>query len=200
MAGAAFLFFLINRFFGDDTLADLPGTEVSAIGFFKPDHVDWRSRFGQAKSIALSGITLNRTSNTYLSELGACLDRGGKVRILLVDYRTPAMEAAAQRFYKHQDIDKIRREFQQSLDGFETLVAGRSKGKTAQIRLCSTVPALGIWLIDKGLPSAEIWAEIYSFRGNRDPAMELQPRRDGDWYYFFEEQYESLWNASVAWP
>jgi len=199
-AGAGFLFFLLNRFFGIETGTFLGNDgPISATKFFKHDFDDLRDRLGNAESIDINGITLARTSNTYINEFNKCLAHGGSVRILIVDPKHPVLEAVANRFNKHQDANKIRREIEQSLDNLETLFSSGRKNKSFQIRLSDAVPPFGIWLIDAGNKNAEIWAEIYSFRGNRDPALHLLPNRDGEWFNFFQEQYEILWNNSTEW-
>lgn len=199
-AGASFLFFLLNRFFGLESVAISQSEEpISAIKFFKHDFDDLRERFRKANSIAINGITLSRTSNTYLNELKACLARGGDVRIIIVDPQHSALEVATNRFNKHQDAVKIRRECEQALDNFETLFSLNRKSKSVQIRLSDAVPPFGIWLIDANRPNAEIWAEIYSFRGTRDPTLHLLPYRDGEWFDFFQEQFEVLWENSIDW-
>lgn len=199
-AGAGFLFFLLNRFFGLEAESGLRIEEpISATKFFKRDFDDLRERFQKARSIAINGITLSRTSNTYLNEFKDCLARGGSVRIIVVNPQHSAIEVATNRFYKHQDAIKIRRECEQSLDNLETLFSSEKNSRSIQVRLSNAVPPFGVWLIDADRPNAEIWAEIYSFRGNRDPALHLLPYRDGEWFDFFQDQFELLWESGVDW-
>lgn len=199
-AGAGFLFFLLNRFFGLDTGSKFgDGEAISAVNFFRPDFEDLRERFRKANSIAINGITLSRTSNTYLNELKDCLARGGNVRIVIVNPQHPALEVAANRFNKHQDAEKIRRECEQTMDNLETLFSPNRREKSVQVRLSNAVPPFGIWLIDADKSNAEIWAEIYSFRGIRDPALHLIPYRDGEWFDYFQEQFEKLWEDALEW-
>jgi len=198
-AGVGFLFFLLNRFFGLDSTTVLGTEEVSATSFFKDDIADLRGRFRKAKSIAINGMTLSSTSTKYRKDFKDCLERGGEVRIIVVDPNLPVLDVAANRFSKHQDASKIRRECEQALDNFGTLWEQEGKRKPIQVRLCNAVPPYGMWLIDADSPNAEIWVEIYSFRGEFEPALHLLPFRDGDWFNFFREQFEILWGSSCEW-
>ena len=198
-AGAGFLFFLLNRFFGLDSTTNFGSGEIAAESFFRDDLPDMRERLRSAKTIAVSGMTLSGSSGTYRKELKDCLERGGEVRVVILDPNQPAVDVAANRYSKHQNVNKLRKECEHALGNFETLLKRNGKLEPIQIRSCNAVPPYGIWLIDADSRNAEIWVKIYPYRGDITPAFQLLPRKDGDWFEFFQEQFELLWKNSADW-
>lgn len=182
-----------------DKLVDSSQTGQGAANFFTYDFADLRERIRTAKSVAINGITLVRTSNTYFLDFKYCLANNGQVRILVIDPNHHVIETAAKRFNKHQDAEKLRRESEQALDNFESLLSAKGANKGFRLQTTSFVPAYGIWLIDADTPKAEIWVELYSFQGEQDPAFHLLPHRDGEWFTFFRNQFELMWNAGEPW-
>jgi hypothetical protein len=124
---------------------------------------------------------------------------GARIRILIVDPNHRALDIAVNRFHKHQDPNRLRRESEHALDNFESLMAEQTLGEAFQVRLLPFVPPYGIWLIDADTPRAEIWVELYSFRDEPEPTFHLLPNRDGEWFTFFQRQFEIMWNASKQW-
>ena len=159
---------------------------------------DLRERLSRAKSIAINGITLSRTSNTYLDIFINCLVGGDRVRILIIDPENDAtIELAANRSRKHDNVRKIEKACEQSLNYLGKLYL--TNRDTVPVRLCKTVPPFGIWLIDADTPDAEIWVEIYSYRGDCSPTFQLLPKRDDLWFKFFQNQFEELWENGIDW-
>ena len=172
---------------------------LGAEEFFKKDFIDLQERIANESSVAINGITLVRTSNTFLVSFRRCLRNGGQVRILITDPEHPAIQIAAARFEKHQNFEKIQSECRLSLDNFEALARDKDLGKRFKVGLAPISPAFGIWLIDAGTPKAEIWAELYGFRAEHDPVIHLLPYRDGSWFEYFQKQFESMWSTSKQW-
>lgn len=198
LAGAGFLFFLLNRFFGIEmekgtTLEQ----EASAEKFFKNDFDDLRRKVRSAKSVCINGVTLSRTSNSFLNDLRFCVENGGNVKIMVTDPDKSAIEFASKRVNRHQNHETLRRECQIALDNFKTLWNKSQNRKRFEIRLCDVAPTFGVWIIDGEGRNAEIWAEIYSFRGEKDPVIKLTPHKDGVWFDYFKDQFYTLWKVSA---
>ena len=200
LAGAGFLFFLLNRFFGVEMeRSAINDQNVSAEKFFKYDFDDLREKIRNAKSVCINGVTLSRTSNSFLLDLRICIEKGGNVKIMIIDPEKPAIEQAAKRNKRHQNHEKLRRECLIALDNFETLWDTPLNRKRFEVRLSDVAPTFGVWVINGDSRNAEIWAEIYSFRGEKDPAMMLTPHKDGAWFDYFKTQFEMLWHESTPW-
>ncbi len=174
-----------------------PTTTAESFLLTKKPNLEERLR--TAKSIAINGITLSRTSDSYFSIFRNCFQQGGKVRLLIVNPNNPALEIASKRFFKHQDVNKVKREIEHALDNFETLFEQCKNKENYAIGLFSAMPPYGIWLIDAESPKAEIWVELYSFQEDEEPAFQLLPSRDGKWFDFFQKQFELMWQSSEKW-
>ncbi len=170
-----------------------------ANAFFIHRLPDLEERLRQAKSISINGITLSRTSDSFWGTFKRRLTEGAQIRLLVVDSEHQALEVAANRFFKHQDPNRLRRESEHALDNFESLMAELASKRLFQVRLLPFVPPYGIWLIDANTPTAEIWVELYSFRDEPEPTFQLLPHRDGEWFVFFQRQFETMWDASREW-
>jgi hypothetical protein len=171
----------------------------SAESFIASSQPQRTERLKNAKSIAINGMTLARTSNSFYALFKECVISGGQVRLLIIDPDHPALEVAANRFNKHQDPKKLRREVEHTLDTLESLTTDLRIGQDFQLKLAPFVPPYGIWLIDADSPKAEIWVELYSFQADLEPTIQLLPQRDGIWFHFFRQQFENMWQASKPW-
>lgn len=183
---------LVNRF------PQITGS--SAEGFLLTSkRPDLAERLRDAKTIAINGITLSRTTDTFLNLFKKCYTEGGSVRLLIVDPNHPALEISGKRFYKHQDVNKLKREVEHTLDNFDTLLAGRKPETKCEVGLLQSLPPYSIWLLDVDSPKAEIWVEIYSFQDEIEPTFHLLPLRDGKWFDFFHRQFEQMWVTRIPW-
>lgn len=142
---------------------------------------------------------MSRTSDTLWSVFQARAEAGCSVRIAIVDPNHPALDLSATRFRKHQDPIKLRKEAEHALDNFEPVLQKIGDNGKFQVRLMPIAPAYGLWIIDAGTPTAEIWVELYSFRDLPEPTFKLTPEKDGESFDFFEKQFELMWSASNLW-
>ena len=170
-----------------------------ASAFFVWQIPSMRERLLQADSIYINGVTLSRTSDTFWDVFKQKIGEGAKIRILVVNPDPKILDVAVNLFHKHLDPNRLRREIEHSLDNFESLTAGQATGEAFQVRLLPCAPPYGIWLIDAGTPKAEIWVELYPFRSQQQPTFHLLPHRDGEWFAFFQRQFELMWNAGEEW-
>ena len=176
--------------------------EAGANAFFVYHLPEFQERLRQAKSISIAGGMLTRTSVNLWSIFHERLShRGNTIRILVIDpHHECSTDMVAYRMQRHQDSNYIKTEIKHTLRNFSTLYDQKSRNNKAfQVRLMRIAPTYGIWIIDEGSDNAEIWVELYTFRGETEPAFRLLPHRDGDWFSFFERQFAEMWNASMAW-
>jgi len=180
-----------------DKLSESVNKGDGAKTFFIHHIPNLRERLLDAKSISINGITLSRTTDALWDVFKQQISGGGTVRLLLVDPDHSALEFAALRFQKHQDSVRLRREVKHALDNLESLA--ELDKNLFQVRLLPFPPAFGIWAIDVGSPKAEIWVELYSFRDLPEPTFQLLPDRDGEWFYFFQKQFDQMWAIGKPW-
>lgn len=191
---------LKSRYLSDELAEKLDkklATDISLDEIFQYSAPVLRERLKSAKSIYHNGVSLVGTSNGLLDVFSSCLASDGEIRLLLVDPESTGLEITAQRFEKHQDVQKLKREVEHALDNFSVLA--KSNQKNFQLRLFSAVPAYSIWVIDNGMPSAEIWVSLYSFRHKIEPVIHLLPYKEKAMFDFFSSQFETMWQVSRKW-
>lgn len=154
-------------------------------------------RLRQAKTITHNGLTLVGTSNALLGTFSYCLAQGCRICLLMIDPKDKALVVASQRFYKHQDHQRLKREAEHALDNFSSLHGLTYPG--FQISFMNAVPPYSIWLIDANTPKAEIWVGLYSYRDSLEPWLHLLPHRDGEMFVFFQRQIEAMWEHGIQW-
>lgn len=169
-------------------------TTISLDDIFEQDAPKLANRLRTAKNIAHNGMTLVGTSNSLLSVFADCMANGGHIRLLTIDADSPAIAVAATRFRKHQDTELLKREAMHALDNFQYLID--LSDNNFDIRLSASVPPYSIWIIDAGLPTAEIWVGLYPYRAYLEPWLQVSPTKDKAMYAFFNEQFELMWQAS----
>jgi hypothetical protein len=152
-----------------------------------------------AKTIDANDITLVSVSNNFLGIFTQCIERGGQVRLLMVDPYDQVLTLAARRLSKHQDPARFLRESEHALDNFSSLHNDANLKQGFHLNFISVVPPYGIWVIDAGTPKAEIWVQLYSFRDEVQPSFQLLPQRGGEMYNFFYGKFKLLWQSSKLW-
>ncbi|MEM4724813.1 MAG: hypothetical protein QXP01_07355 [Candidatus Hadarchaeum sp.] len=175
------------------------GHSSGANAFFTRQIPYMTDRLLRAKTISINGITLSRTSDSLWGTFKQKIAEGARIRVLVIDPDHPVLDVAANLFQKHQDPSRLRREIEHALDNFASLMTDSIRSEAFQVRLLPCIPPYGIWLIDVDTPQAEIWVEVYPFRSEQQPAFHLLPHRDGEWFAFFQRQFEIMWSASREW-
>ncbi len=154
-------------------------------------------RLRRAKSIAHNGITLVGTSNTLLGIFSDCIMKGGSVRLIVVDSDDMSMQVAAQRFVKHQDVNRLRREAQHALDNFSSML--ERYPDNFEVKTLRAMPPFSLWILDEGTPYAEVWLGLYPFRDQPEPWIQIFPRTNREMFEFLTRQFDLMWRASNLW-
>lgn len=143
-----------------------------------------------AGDIGIIGVTLNRTVRNHLTDLRRCLERGGRVRIAVID-PDGAVTAEAARRCTAESAEIFRHRLRPTLDLLATLAgAGR-----LEVRRLAFVPAFGLLTVD----GRDVHVDIYSHTmGGREPALALRADRDPLWTRHFQAEFEHIWAAARA--
>lgn len=218
LLGVVFVFFLVNYFFLIDDwnlserikkfLDRLEQERPSANDFFqKLPNID--ALIQNADNIDMCGVTLTSTINRQLSNMRERLRVGAKIRILIVDPNSKALDMSGDRsdtgeasYYRHrlestfQDIGYLlktwRREQKQG-------IIPPNEGSVS-VRLIPFAPSFSILAFDVNRPDSKVLVEIYPHKSpDRSPQFTLDRQRDGDWYRFFVEQFENMWKDAKPW-
>jgi hypothetical protein len=194
------LSFLENRF----------TDRASAIAFFKK-HSNLDQYIEGANQIDLCGVTLTATINKQFGNLRERLHAGAKIRILVVDPDSTALKMSAERSTAPEDIDYYRvrldatlREIEYLFKSWEeckSLQRGSSKTASLSVRLLSYAPSFGILSFDanhdNGVALVEVYPHKFGFKS--PPTFDLTPQRDGNWYKYFVDQFDEMWNVARPW-
>ncbi len=183
---------------------------TSAIAFFqKPPSLDHYVQ--SANQIDLCGVTLTSTLNKQFGNLRERLEAGAKIRILVVDPDSVALKMSAERSTSPDDTDYYRvrldaafREIAylfKRLEEFKAVQGNSSKAGNLYVRLLSYAPSFGIISFDTQQDNGIAFIEVYphKFGHKSPPTFDLIPRRDGDWYTYFVDQFDEMWNAAKPW-
>jgi hypothetical protein len=182
----------------------------SALSFFRktPDLAPFLQR---ANQIDLCGVTLTNTLNRQFAILRERLDAGGTIRLLIIDPASHAIEMSAQRSASPKDTEYYRRRSESALSDITYLIKynndrkqtkGRNlKSGNISVRLLSYAPSYGICSFDKKKNDGCVFVEIYphKFGFKVPPTFELNLENDGEWYTYFVDQFEQMWDAAAPW-
>jgi hypothetical protein len=156
---------------------------------------DLSDRISSAKSISISGWTLERSSMEYRDVLKARIDEGCKVRVLIHDPDDAALLNIAVRAVRRPYNPKIMADtIRVSTGHFVEVFSNLRPQSGSGLRYFKSQMAYGIWLFDEGSERAEMWVEIYPHRDFFFPTLHLTPSKNEKWFKFFASQFMKMWN------
>jgi hypothetical protein len=183
----------------------------SAIAFFQK-HPNLDRHIQGANKVDLCGVTLTSTINKQFGNLRECLQAGSKIRILVIDPDSTALEMTAQRSTSPEDTDYYRVRLDATLreitylfkswEEFKKLQGDSSKKVgSLSVRLISYAPSFGIISLNAGQDTGRAFIEVYphKFGYKSPPIFELEPQRDGNWYRYFVDQFDEMWEVAKPW-
>jgi hypothetical protein len=155
---------------------------------------------GTPAEIAISGVTLSRTLRNHLTELRACLQRGGVVRIAVIDPAGGVLAEAARRSTIPDSPEIFAHRLRPTVDLLQELAATALPGRL-EVRLLDFVPAVGLLMIDPAEAHGQVQVDIYSHRfAAPEPTLPLHAGRDHVWYRHFRREFEQIWSAGRPAP
>jgi hypothetical protein len=182
----------------------------SAVSFFRT-RPDFLSMLQSANKIDLCGVTLTNTINMQFSVLRERLEAGAKIRILLIEPDSKAIEMSAERSINARDIAYYRRRLESSLSDLEYLYKSNedikwihkkpSKKGMLAVRFLSYAPSFGMTCLDGDTKQGVLYVEIFPHKQGYKtaPKFELTVGNDKKWYAYFLEQFEQMWEAAKPW-
>lgn len=178
----------------------------SAIRFFENTPI-LDAFFKSAHTIELMGVTLTSTLDKQASNIREAINNGAKVRVILANPspKSLAIKMATLR----SEEPHVETYFKKKLDSsFEVLeymkrMQNDQTGKSGsfEVHLVNYAPSFGIASFDFGQPNGIVFVEIYSHVSGYDTqiAFNLTKKRDGNWFDYFQNQFEDIWRNSVEW-
>jgi hypothetical protein len=139
-----------------------------------------------ADDLLITGMARNTLVNNNYGKLEERLRAGARIRFVLIDPRSPAIDTAASRYYAVRSPESARERVLHTLRVLSELK--RSTGGDLSARLVRHPIAVG--LIATG---SALFAEYYTYQAAGEPKFVLQPR-DGAAYRTFLGEAEALWD------
>jgi hypothetical protein len=211
-AGAGFLFFLLNRFFGlDNDLSNIIETSLRRITATKSilaTNDEWPLLFPKkdilniAEKVDVLGITPIDFLQYYREVIIKRVQVGTIVRLILID---PTSKASAT-FREVWEYSTFDTDFQRSLGLIHEIQdaikkSGKSKGKF-EIRLLAWIPSCTMIIVDSHLSTGKAKVAVnnpnYSTSTASRPHIILNKNNDPYWYTYYNDEFEKLWNQAKS--
>lgn len=214
--GVAILFFLLNRLFGITTgpedvkhaivrLAEERSTLVSDnAAARKLFHID--ELLKTTRSLWIVGYNVESFLNHFRDSIVACVQRGGNVRILIIDPASKAREVIRENSSRHIFEKNLSLSFTHASYITDHLKnrPGRSRGRF-ELKLTKWIPSCAMIIVnpkfDSGTMKVSVNTPHYDTpRGGGRLNMIFRRSIDRYWFNYFVIQYERLWEEAVADP
>jgi hypothetical protein len=149
-----------------------------------------------AKDLWIMGSNLGSTVPTLYSVLENKLQRGDKVRVLVITPRSEASKLTITRVYRPIAQEQFDDVILSTLKLLQSL--RQEDSKNLEVRTIDFPIAIGFFAINPESANGIIYLEHYSYKSTTDqiPKMILRPK-DGYWYDFYKDQLVQIWNSST---
>lgn len=171
----------------------------SADTFFLDEYpAPFKSDLESATDLWIVGVSLTTPIRSYYSLFEAKLRKGHKIKVLLVDPESPAVELSEMRAYGRANTKRARSEIYNSLQDLCDLK--KSSPQNIAIRVINQTLSSGIFGMDPDTTTGTLYLKYYSFKtpGGPKPKIALYSR-DGKWYELFRMELHNLWDNGVEW-
>jgi len=150
-----------------------------------------------AEDIRLVGVTLSRTVRDLVGPLDRRLRAGASLRVVIIDPDSSAPVEAVARTLGVTSPEFYRPRVASTLDILAALASLPGTAGCIEVRLLPFVPTFGMYLIDPTTPDGRVYVELYQHRSlEPNPCFGLRGERDGRWYGFFVNQFDTLWDCA----
>jgi len=184
-----------NRHRTEEVLEKLSSTPDSV--FLQEYPPTLKSDIESSTDLVLVGVTLSRTIKTYYSELERKLQKGGSIKILLVNPDGAAVEMADSRAYWQTDPERSRAEIRGTLTDLyylKEIAPDRMQVHTIEYPL-----PYGAVLVNPESASGTVYVEHYPYKVRESIPKFVLHARDGYWYDFFKSEVLKWWEHSTEW-
>lgn len=178
--------------------------ETAALGapppaFIEDFPTDFKDNLDAAHEVWIAGTHHSAALTAYYSLFQRKLERGGRLKVLLVKPDGAASLMATMRFPGKVTSDQEKSRILSSLSILQELK--ELAPERVQIRVIDFLVDYTAFFMDPESPRATIYLERYTFRvsgGSRKPKFVYQVR-DGRWFEHIKLELEALWVCATDW-
>lgn len=212
------IFFIINKIFlvdqwnADEKITELKEVlektkKTSAIDFFEKN-INLTNFYENAIKIELSGVTLNSEVNKNFSLFRDKILEGHEIKFMLIDPKSTAPKTSSLRSEDEGNVQYYLRKLKVVFGDFDYLYKSIKNTldediltKNFQVKLLPYPPSFAIHRITKNNGRKDIIVEIFPHKVGYDfpPMFVLNSKNDKEWYDFFSDQYDAMWDKATIW-
>jgi hypothetical protein len=152
----------------------------------------------QARELLITGVTRNTLINSKYKNFENWLNRGCRIRILLIEPSSAAIGVAAERYYAERSPDSTRERVQHTLRLLTQLK--RATNGDLSVRLTTHPLAMGVIAVDASTDNrseaSALFAEYYTYQAPGEPKFLLQTS-DNQWFENLYQEAEALWAGAA---
>lgn len=182
--------------YGVQNLIELKG-HARAADFFSTEKRLSDRYFSSADTIFLLGMTLGRTSREYMYVLSERLVAGAKIRVVILDQKEDDLLKQLSLRSSGKTSAEYWRSRLQTVETVIRVIADTPNAKgTIEVGYLPYIPSFGFAMIEPDEQSGSCFVELYHHKSAKpNPTFFLRCSSDPDWYRFFREQFEVLWES-----
>ena len=164
----------------------------SSVDFTKHFPKGFDNHFNNATFMYIIGVTLNRTTITYYSDIEKKIKRCDKIRVLMVDPNKMGCKMALMRHRANDDLENLKQMIKGSIKRLCFL--RELKPNNLEIRLINNPLGYGAYAFDIDKAEGEIYIENYPFKTKNGslPKYVINPTNK-EWYEFYKTEIKLLW-------
>jgi hypothetical protein len=154
-------------------------------------------RRAEATDVLLIGIAMARTIQGARDEFYSSLQRGARIRVLVLDPSDESLLSQAARLRPPGRASLLAQRIRTTLDELAELK--QSTNGNLEVRVAQFVPSTGVNLL-RGIRPALMTIQHTEFAPEGEPGPILQFTEADGWFSFYEQQAERMWAAGSPWP
>ena len=205
LLAVSIIFFLINRFFLEDTM-DLKEKFESLerkinhtviANEYLNFHEDINANlFKNAQQIDLLGYCLQRSLRSYLEILEERLLQGVEIRVIILDYKNEPLMNMAEIESENKTADEWKKNIQDSVKYLKEITSNKNLTGTLNVGYLPYSPSFGLTITNKKNTNGLIFVDIYHHKTkSMNATFKLEKNKDEKWFIFFSKQYDLLWSS-----
>lgn len=160
-----------------------------------PDLID---EIENSKKISILGASLHSTSRRYYDAFELAIKNGASARFLTCEPSSKISSIQIMRTYKEKDAKRLSNEIKENLRTLSELKKVGNDENSCQLKTIPLIISYGIVILES--PSGKkIFIKLMPFRtpGSQYPSFSVSQSENVEWYEFFADQFEKMWEVGT---